>query len=257
MTDSTGRAPMTADDPFIESVSMENDPQQCFAGDRGTLDPEVRRVLVRLLKRRFLLMERNRDDWAVLMENQQTIESRLHDLFIRLVVDPERGVAYKQQIRSDEFGVPILLRDDPYSAPETLVLVYLRTIYQRESTSGESSARVDVEDVEQTVLTYFPETDGDIAKRQRTIRRALERLRNEGLIEEESEGRYLISPLIEIVLSANRLRELDNWLRNQTRSEIRLDEDETGPDEDLTDIGRDDDANRPSSDDPSQEGSIA
>ncbi|MGN0096322.1 MAG: DUF4194 domain-containing protein [Corynebacterium sp.] len=209
---------MTENDPFIDTVSMEQDPDECFAGDRGVLDPEVRRVLVRLLQRRFLQADRNRDDWKVLMDNQQVIESRLHDLFVRLVVDSGRGVAYKQQVRSDELDVPILLRDEAYTRAETLVLVYLRTVYQRESTAGELAARVDVEEVEQTVMTYFTEANGDIARRQKLIRNALGRLRQEGIIDEETEGRYRISPLVEIVLSADRLRELNDWLQEQTRS---------------------------------------
>ncbi|GAA1613705.1 DUF4194 domain-containing protein [Leucobacter chromiireducens] len=203
------------DDAFLAAVSMERDPDESFPGDRGVLDLDVRRVLVRLLQRRFLLAERNPDEWKVLLEHQQVIESRLHDLFVRLVVDPARGVAYKQQIRSDELDAPILLRDEAYTRAETLVLVYLRTVYQRESTAGEPAVRVDVEEVEQTVLSYFTAADGDVARRQKAIRTALGRLRHEGIIEEESEGRFRISPLIEIVLSAPRLRELAEWLRAQ------------------------------------------
>lgn len=201
--------------PFIEPVPMESNPDVLFPGDSGVLDPEVRRVLARLLQRRFLLASRNRDDWLVLIDNQQIIESRLHDVFIRIVVDHDRGVAYKEQIRSDELQIPILLKDDAYSRAETLVLVHLRVIYQRESSAGESSARVDIEDIEQTVLSYFSEADGDTARRQRAIRNAVERLRNDGIVEEESEGRYRITPLVEILLSAERLHELSSWLRQQ------------------------------------------
>ena len=201
--------------PFIEAVAMENDPDGSFAGDRGVLEPAVRRVLVRLLQRRVVFADRNADEWAVLLDNQQVIESRLHDLFVRLIVDLERGVAYKQQVRSDELDVPVLLRDESYNRAETLVLVYLRTVYQRESTAGERAVWVDVEDIEQTVLSYFTDGDGSPAARQKTIKSALGRLRQEGIIDEESEGRYRITPLIEIVLSADRLRELLSWLREQ------------------------------------------
>ncbi|SJN08285.1 hypothetical protein FM113_01860 [Leucobacter sp. 7(1)] len=204
-----------AEAPFVEAVAMENDPDGSFAGDRGVLDPAVRRVLVRLLQRRVVFADRNAEEWAVLLENQQVIESRLHDLFVRLIVDPERGVAYKQQVRSDELDVPVLLRDESYNRAETLVLVYLRTVYQRESTAGERAVWVDVEDIEQTVLSYFTDGDGSPAARQKTIKSALGRLRQEGIIDEESEGRYRITPLIEIVLSADRLRELLSWLREQ------------------------------------------
>lgn len=217
---------------FIEPVAMENDPGELFAGDRGVLDHDIRRVLVRLLQRRFLLKERSRDDWQVLLDNQQVIESRLNDLFVRLEIDHDRGVAYKSQVRSDEIDVPILLRDDAYSRAETLVLVHLRTVFQREKNSGEQAARVDVEEVEQTVLTYFADSDGDTARRQKAIRGALQRLRNEGVIEEESEGRYRIGPLVEIVLSSERLRELSAWLRDNAAGRVREDEPEAVDEDD-------------------------
>ncbi|QHC73374.1 DUF4194 domain-containing protein [Rathayibacter sp. VKM Ac-2805] len=204
-----------AADPFIAPVSMEEDPDELFPGDRGVLDTEVRRVLVHVLQRRFLLADRHREQWAVLQEHRQLIESRLNDLFVRLIVDHERGVAYKQQVRSDEVEMPVLLRDLPYTRAETLVLVHLRTVHQRESAAGEPSARVDVEEVEQTVLSYFADAERDTARRQRMVRKALERLGRDGIVDEESAGRYRISPIVEIVLSAPKLRELSDWLRGR------------------------------------------
>lgn len=206
---------------FIDPVPMEEDPEQLFAGDSGTLDAEVRRVLVRLLQRRFLLADKNRAQWRTLLENQQVIESRLHDLFVHLVVDHDRGVAYKRQVRSAELDVPVLLRDDAYSRAETLLLVHLRTVFQREQGEGQTSARVDVEELEQTALTYFDADDTNVAGHQREIRAAVTRLAKEGLIEEESEGRFRVTPLVEVVLSNERLGELRAWLREQaaTREE--------------------------------------
>ncbi|MFI9485886.1 DUF4194 domain-containing protein [Promicromonospora sp. NPDC052451] len=209
----TGEQPPA--EAFVDPVPMEEDDAGQFAGDTGTLDAPVRRVLVRLLQRRFLVADRDRAQWRTLLENQQVIESRLHDLYVHLVVDHDRGVAYKQQVRSAETEVPILLKDDPYTRAETLVLVHLRTVFQRERGAGESSARVDVEEVEQTVLTYFDPDDRNLATRQTEIRNAVRRLEKEGLVEEESEGRYRVTPLVEIVLSNERLVELRAWLREQ------------------------------------------
>jgi hypothetical protein len=220
-------AAMEAEAPFIEPVAMEDDPDELFPGDRGVLDPEVRRVLVHLLQRRFLAADRNRQEWTVLLDHQQVIESRLGDLYVRLVIDHGRGLAYKQQVRSDEVEVPILLRDVPYTRSETLVLVHLRTVYQRESAAGEPSVRVDVEDIEQTVLSYFAEGDGGTSRRQKAVRKALERLARDGIVTEESAGRYRISPLVEVVLSAERLLELREWLRGQA---VPDDDDEAAED---------------------------
>lgn len=200
---------------FIAPVAMEDDPAELFAGDTGTLDADVRRVLVRLLQRRFLLAERNPAQWRTLLENQQVVESRLHDLFVHLVVDHDRGIAYKRQVRSAELDVPVLLRDEPYTRAETLVLVHLRTVFQRERGAGETSARVDVEEIEATALTYFDPDDTNVATHQREIRTAIARLAKDGVIEEESEGRYRVTALVEIVLSNERLGELREWLRGR------------------------------------------
>jgi len=203
---------------FIDPVSMEDDPTELFAGDAGTLDADVRRVLVQLLRRKFLLAEKNSTQWRTLLENQQIIESRMHDLFVRLVVDHDRGVAYKQQVRSAELDVPILLKDDPYNRAETLVLVHLRTVFQRERGTGETSARVDIEELEQTVLTYFDPNDHNLARGQQEVRKAVERLVTEGLLTEESAGRYRITPMVEVVLSTAKLSELEQWLRGRNEA---------------------------------------
>ena len=206
------------DDGFIAPVPMEEDPAELFAGDSGTLDADVRLVLVRLLQRRFLLADRNRVQWRVLLENQQVIESRLHDLYVHLVVDHERGVAYKRQVRSAELDVPVLLRDEAYTRAETLILVHLRSVFQREQGVGETSTRVDLEEIERTALTYFDPDDTNVAASQREIRSAVTRLAKEGLIEEESEGRFRVTPLVEIALSNERLVELREWLGEQVRT---------------------------------------
>lgn len=212
MSETTGTA-------FISPVPMEEDPAELFAGDSGTLDAAVRRLLVQLLRRRFLLAERSPAQWRTLVENQQVLESRLHDMFVHLVVDHERGVAYKKQVRSAELDVPVLLRDEAYTRAETLVLVHLRTVFQRERGAGEASVRVDVEEIEQTALTYFDPDETNVATRQREIRAAVVRLAKDGLLEEESEGRYRVTPLVEIVLSNAHLAELRDWLRAQVRED--------------------------------------
>ena len=64
-------------------------------------------------------------------------------------------------------------------------------------------------------MSYFADADGDTARRQRSIRKAMDRLARDGIVDEETTGRFRISPLVEIVLSAEKLRELRDWLRTQ------------------------------------------
>jgi len=198
---------------FIAPVAMEADPTELFAGDTGTLDPQARVVLVRILQRRFVGADTDPALWQALLAHQGVIESRLHDLFVRLVVDRERGIAYKRQVRSGEIDIPVLLRDEPYTRLETVLLVHLRTLHQREQGAGEAAARVDAEELEEQVLSYLDPADLNVSARQREIRGAISRLAKEGFLAEESPGRFRITPLVEVVLSVERLTELAEWLR--------------------------------------------
>ncbi|MCL1871677.1 MAG: DUF4194 domain-containing protein [Promicromonosporaceae bacterium] len=201
------------DGGFIAPVAMEADPTELFAGDTGTLDPAARVVLVDLLRRRFLSAERTPDRWRSLLEHQGVIESRLHDLFVTLVVDRDRGIAYKRQVRVGEVDIPILLRDEPYTRIETVLLVQLRTLHQQESRAGEVAARVDAEELEQWALSYLDPAETNVAARQREVRGAVGRLVTEGFLVEETPGRFRITALIEVALPVDRLAELAEWLR--------------------------------------------
>jgi hypothetical protein len=69
--------------------------------------------------------------------------------------------------------------------------------------------------VEDAALSFLP-AGPNRAGAQKAVAGALDRLTTDHVIEEESEGRYLVSPIIEIVLSADRLAELAAWLREHT-----------------------------------------
>jgi hypothetical protein len=211
MTEASQDAPAAAG--FIEPVAMEADPTELFAGDTGTLDAQARVVLVDLLRRRYLSAEASPQRWQALLEHQSVIESRLHDLFVTLVVDRDRGIAYKRQVRSGEVEIPILLRDEAYTRVETVLLVQLRTLHQREQGAGEIAARVDAEELEQHVLSFLDPAETNIAARQKEIWAAITRLAKEGFLDEETPGRYRVTPLVEVVLPVDRLVELAEWLR--------------------------------------------
>lgn len=229
------------DAAFVATRPAEADLPVLFAGDTGTLEPDVREVLVRLLRQRYLSAEAQPAHWRTLLAHQPVIESRLHDLYVRLVVDHDRGLAFKRQVRDADVPVPVLLRDEPYSRVETVLLVHLRALYQRERGAGEAAARVDLEELEQTALSFADPTSSNLAVRQREIRSAVARLVRERILEEESQGRYRVLPIVDVVLSVDRLTELTRWLREDTERRERAGgdgsgdepapDDETEPDE--------------------------
>ena len=81
-----------------------------FDGDEGALRLEERRALVVLLKNRFITSESHSREWQVIVASRQVIAERLNDLFLELVISPEREVAFKRPVgESGEF--PTLLHD--------------------------------------------------------------------------------------------------------------------------------------------------
>ncbi|ACZ31239.1 conserved hypothetical protein [Xylanimonas cellulosilytica DSM 15894] len=241
-------------DGFIEPVAMEADPTELFAGDTGTLDAAARAVLVDLLRRRYLSADASPQRWAALLEHQSAIESRLHDLFVTLVVDRDRGIAYKRQVRSGEVEIPILLRDEAYTRVETVLLVHLRTLHQREQGAGEVAARVDAEELEQHVMSFLDPAETNVAARQREVRAAIARLATEGFLDEESPGRFRITPLVEVVLPVDRLAELAQWLRSGGRPAVVADADGVADADDAeADDGDTDDGDTDDGDDQAEE----
>jgi len=201
------------DEAFIAPLPAEEDLPALFPGDTGTLEAPVRQVLARLLRQRYLSAADQPRLWRTLLVHQATVESRLHDLFVHLVVDHDRGLAYKRQVREAEVDVPVLLRDEPYTRLETVLLVHLRAVFQRERGAGEQQVRVDAEELEQTVLSFLPPGETNVAARQREIQGAVARLVRERVLAEETPGRYRVLPVVEVILSVERLAELARWLR--------------------------------------------
>jgi hypothetical protein len=226
-------------DAFIAPVPAEEDLPALFPGDTGTLEAPVRQVLARLLRQRHLSAAEQPRLWRTLLVHQATVESRLHDLFVDLVVDHDRGLAYKRQVRDAEVDVPVLLRDEPYTRLETVLLVHLRAVFQREHGVGEQQVRVDAEELEQTVLSFLPPGETNVAARQRETQAAVARLVRERVLAEETPGRYRVLPVIEVILSVDRLAELARWLREDA-ARGGVDGEPADPDADLTDDTTDD-----------------
>ena len=65
-----------------------------FAGDRGQLTLDTRRILVQLLLGPSVDAKRQTKLWPILLRDEAILRSRLHDLFLDLVID------YDQQVES-------------------------------------------------------------------------------------------------------------------------------------------------------------
>jgi len=181
-----------------------------FEGDLGQLAVEVRRVLVTVLKRRYLSAERDPDVWRILMENRTALETRLNDMFLQLIVNRDYGVAYKRQAVPDGGGTfPTLLHNAAYSREQTILMVHLRGVFRSGLSDGAEAVFVDSQELIGEVANYLPEGTTNKVDADRAAQRAVEALyKSDILLQTPEPGRYRISPIIEVLLPVGRLQEL-------------------------------------------------
>lgn len=202
----------TPDGPhtWAEPDTGELDSVALFEGDCGQLGLEVRRALVVVLKKRYVSSEQDPDLWRVLTENRSSLETRLNDMFLQLVVDRDYGVAYKRQAMPDSSGTfPTLLHNAAYTREQTVLMVHLRGVFRSSRSDGDEAVFVDAGDLVQEVANYRPERTTNLVDAERAAQRAVEALvRSDILLETPEPGRYRISPVIEVLLPVARLQEL-------------------------------------------------
>lgn len=188
-----------------------------FDGDQGQLDAKLRILLVKLLKNRYLSAEDNAEEWDLLIENQDLLRSRCHDLLLDLVVDVNYGVAFKRQADSDEgTSWPTLLHDVPYTREQTAVLLFLRGVYRNHINKGESAAFVDREEMLAEVETYLPQDETQRARSSKSTLTAIDHLcRIRILLRTDSPERFRVSPIIEVILTVDVLRHLERLLMGE------------------------------------------
>jgi hypothetical protein len=190
-------------DEYVGSVSL-------FEGDEGGLELAQRRTLVTLLKQRFISARTHPRDWPVLIEHERLLRGRLNDLFLDLMIDRDREVAWKRQAVSETGArFPTLLYDAAWNREETLVLVHLRERYRAGRAGGDTRVFIDREDIVDHVATFRPAHATDESGDEKRARAAVAAIVKSGLlIGAVGDERYEISEAIEPLLPLELLGEL-------------------------------------------------
>ena len=193
------------DDEMVDGTSVS-----LFEGDEGGLEYSQRRVLVTLLKQRFISARTHPRDWTVLVEHERLIRSRLNDLFLDLMVDRAREVAWKRQATSETGSrFPTMLYDAAWSREETLVLVHLRDRLRAGLASGDARVYIDREDIVGYVASFRPSHATDVAGDEKRARNAVASVVKAGLlIPSGNDERFEISEAVEPLIPLELLQEL-------------------------------------------------
>jgi hypothetical protein len=208
-----------SDDPIDDVTGIDSDPHSLslFEGDEGGLSLEQRRTLVLILKHRYISAALQPAEWQTLVRSESLLKSRLNDLFLDLYVDRHYEVAFKRQALAeggDRF--PTLLHDVAYTREETILLVLLRQRFRSERANGQEIVLVDRSNLVENVAHFRPEYATDLSGDARKATAAIDSLAKARVLLKTSDpDRFRISPVIEVLLSVERLGELLAWLQGE------------------------------------------
>jgi len=194
----------------IEMDEMSEEPAAATAelkkwpGDTGTLGLDARRALLKLVQGPYLSAAKAAAPWSALLADEVSIRSRLHDLFLDLVLDRDAGFAFVRNAATGEQDAPVAVRSEQLTFIDTAMLLVLRQMLL----SGEHDGRVIVgrDDVFEQ-LAPFRTVDRDETDFAKRLNASWVKMRNRlRVVHALSEDRVEISPVLRMLVDAEQVR---------------------------------------------------
>jgi hypothetical protein len=193
-------------DPASPAGEGDND---IFRGDTGELPLEVRRVLVQLLLGPSVDSHRQTKLWPVLVRHERVLRSRLHEMFLELVIDFDQQVAFTRQVVSDTTDLPVLLRKASLTFLETALLLYLRLRLTQADAQGERAV-VSTEEMLEHLAVYERAANQDRSRYGRQMEIAIEKAKKLSLLRlvHGTKNRFEVAPTLKLLFSAEEIQQL-------------------------------------------------
>jgi hypothetical protein len=192
-----------------EPEAPASDELVLFQGDTGKLPARTRDVFVQLLNGPSVDGRRQSKLWAVLLRDQDILRSRLHDLYLELVVDADQQVAFARQVGGDDNDFPVLLRRAQLSFIETALLLFMRQRLTVADAQGERAVLSQSEMLEHLGV-FERSANVDHAKFERQKQGAVEKAKKLSVLQKirGSEDRYEVSPTLKLLFKAEEIQAL-------------------------------------------------
>jgi len=173
------------------------------------LPEPARRVLVHLLSGPSLEGRRHPRLWPALLQHQELVRSRLAELFLDLVIDQDRQVAFTRQADTGELEAPILLRRSPLTFLDSVLLLYLRGLLVEADTRGEAAV-VSMDDMMEQLRLYESGVSTDRVGFEKRIKSSIEKAKKNSLIGpiRGSTDRFEISVGLKLMFGPEEVKEL-------------------------------------------------
>lgn len=221
----TDEADASADSAASADATEERKEAATFLGDTGSLPIDTRRVLVQLLLGPSVDARRQTKLWPVLLRDEAVIRSRMHELFLEVVIDHEQQVAFTRQVTSEELEVPILLRKASLTFLETALLLFLRQRLTQADAQGDRAV-VSLAEMQEHLGVFERDNNPDHAKFGRQVVNAVDKAKKLSLLQRirSSDERYEVSPTLKLLFSAEEIQQLTRTYGQLAQAPQSLDE---------------------------------
>ena len=182
--------------------------------DPGRLPEATRRVLVQLLKGPYILRDRHSKLWPALVRDEAVIRERLGDLFLVLVLDRDRGLAFVRNYEAAEVDVPKVIRSAPLTLIDTALVLFLRA-HRLKAEATVERVYVGRDDIDDHLRVYQPEIGVDPVTFTRRVTTSVNKMKEASILLETKEPeRYEISAILDLVFDADEVLAVTKELKD-------------------------------------------
>lgn len=194
-----------------------------FAGDRGQLTLDTRRILVQLLLGPSVDAKRQNKLWPILLRDEAILRSRLHDLFLDLVIDYDQQVAFTRQVVAEDISAPILLRKSNLTFLESALLLFLRQRLTQADAQGDRAV-VSQQEMLEHLSVFERDKNADHAKFERQTLNAVDKAKKLSLIRQlsSSDKRFEVAPTLKLLFPAEEIQALTRTYEDLAEGKIGL-----------------------------------
>jgi len=183
-----------------------------WPGDTGLIGEQARRALLELIKGPYLSGVKAPALWSALLADEVGIRSRLHELFLELVVDRVGEFAFVRNVSTTELKLPSTVRTAALTFLDTAMLLVLRQMLL----AGEGGGRVIVgqEDVFEQLRVYRT-VDRDETDFNKRLNSTWLKMKNTLRVIHQAgaEDRAEISPVLRLIVDAGQIAAISGEYR--------------------------------------------
>lgn len=186
---------------MAEGQAVSSGGQALFPTDTGALPYDARLALCKLLS--GPCMDPLSPHWPALLRDEAPIRARLSEVFLDLVVDRERKVAFTRPADTGDLDTPVLLRSTQLSYLESVLLLHLRQTLVEADSQGQRAV-VEEGELLETLEVYAAGNGGDRVGAAKRMHAAIEKMRKNTILQgiRGEDRRYEVSPTLRLLFTA-------------------------------------------------------